>query len=118
MITICQADFRAAVAWRKLRRKRHRRSRLARGFESVAAVIPGGVLLLHLLQKSAGVGAEDPARATLHLASESNAVAGLQLAVVPEPNATALVLLGLGVLIYLRRHAHPVQPSKMATAVA
>jgi hypothetical protein len=118
MSTIRQADLWAVMAWRKMRRQRRQHCRLVRIFESVAAAIPGGVLLFHLLQKSAGQGPAEPVRATLQLASESNAGTGLQLVAVPEPNTAALVLLGLGVLLLLRRQARSVQPSKMATAVA
>ena len=73
-----------------------------RVIESIAAVIPSIVLILHLLGKSTGMAAEQPDNGVQQPGTNQQAVAGMVVAV-PEPNATALVLVGAGLLFYYRR---------------
>jgi hypothetical protein len=120
------ADVRAASALRGLGRRRRKHRRVQRAIESVAAIIPSIVLILHLLGKSDGMAAE-PAKNPM--AAPGNqpqaeeevqvaAAAEVQVVAVPEPNATALMALGAGLLFYFHRKTSANQSSKTATAVA
>ncbi len=120
------ADVRAASALRGLGRKRRKHRRVLRAIESVAAIIPSIVLILHLLGKSDGMAAEPAKNPMPPPGSQPQAVeevqvaaaAGVQVVAVPEPSATALMVLGAGLLLYFHRKTSANQPSKTATAVA
>jgi len=127
MLKLSQADVRAAKAWRFFGRRRRQHRRMELLFQTIAAIIPGVVLLIHLVRKSVGMSAAKPVEGVGSLVSSNNPVANptvpLEVVSVPEPNTAALLLLGLVVIFFLRRkgrtafhHGH--QPSKMATAVA
>ena len=125
------ADVRAGQALRGLGRRRRKHRRVLRAIESVAAVIPSIVLILHLLSKSDGMAAE-PARNPMappdHQPEavtevQATAVAGVKVVAVPEPSPMALMALGAGVLFYFHRKTSANLPtkhqlSKIATAVA
>jgi hypothetical protein len=129
MIKRHQADGRARAAWRRLRHQRGQRAVVARVLETVAAMIPTVVLLLHLLFRHSGmapVEAGQPAKFGLSVVEQL--VVQSELTVVPEPNASALIAGGMGALFFLRSKGHAgcrpgdnrarTQASRIATAVA
>jgi len=127
MLKLCQADVRAAKAWRLFGRRRRKQRRVELLFQTIAAIIPGVVLLLHLARKSIGMSAAKPLEGVGSLVSSNNPPANLtvplEVVSVPEPNTAALLMLGLVVIFFLRHKGRPAfhqghQPSKTATAVA
>lgn len=125
------ADVRARQALRGLGRRRRKHRRVLRAIESVAAIIPSIVLILHLLSKSDGMAAEPaknpmapPGHQPEAMAEvQEAAVTGVKVVAVPEPSPMALMALGAGLLFYFHRKTSAnlptkLQSSKIATAVA
>ena len=76
---------------------------MARVFETMAAMIPTVVLLLHLLMRHSGMApVEGLPHAQLSHAAGAQMVVTQELTVVPEPKASALVGVGVGALLFLR----------------
>ena len=123
MTNLRRAEVRAKSAWRRLRRLRAKRAGISRKFETLAALIPSIVVLLHLVMKASAGMPEGPTASPVEVPGRKNPPAALTPIVVPEPNVAVLSGLGLAALFYLRRRhglgpiatAHP---SKIAAAVA
>lgn len=104
MSRILQANARAASAQRRFGRRRRRKSKMARRFETIAAFIPAAVLLIHLMIRSAnGLPEDQSGRRPLRLTTEINQALPPDTTIVPEPSSVALFGLGLGLLFYFRR---------------
>ena len=107
-----RASKSAAAAHRRFGRGRRRKSRVARIFETTAAMIPAIVCLIHLTLRSANAQPikydPEPIRASTPRpepgkAEPVPASTATPLVVVPEPNSLALVGLGFGALLHFRR---------------
>lgn len=116
-------------ARRRSKRKHRRASGLYRTFETITAMIPAVVVLIHLTLRSAVAQPQaEPATVVVVPVEAQLAKAPVTIAVVPEPSSLALVGLGTAVLCYRRRNFFPrpagemrgalPQSAKIATAVA
>ncbi|MEK7780883.1 MAG: PEP-CTERM sorting domain-containing protein [Verrucomicrobiota bacterium] len=115
MSRILRANAHAATAQRRFGRRRRRKSKMARRFETVAALIPAAVLLVHLMMQSAnGLPEDQSGRRPLRLTNEINQMLLAEAAIVPEPSSVALYGLGLGLLFHFRRkQVAPISPAQI-----
>lgn len=88
------------------KRKSRRAASWYRVCETIAAVLPAVLLLVHLTLRSATTQPEAwPARATVGATEDADLQPGRELTVVPEPNCLALFGVGAGWVFYQRRAA-------------
>lgn len=105
MFALHPADREAQSARRRLRRRQRKTGRVSQVFETLAALIPTVVMLMHLSLRAAEVNpqADEKRTTTMTAVAEVTPKSPVPIVAVPEPNTAAIVAIGAGMLLMRKR---------------